>query len=239
MTFKFSSRVSIILSATLCIVGFLWTSCSKDVKDLAIVLDKDSIEVLAGAKDTIHILSGNNDCVVTTDNENIAFAEIKENNIIISTSEMGVASLTITDKLKRTAEIKVYSTGPTAGGWKEYFQTGVEFVFVDADDDIVKEQIKSQLIEEAQKRIGAVYIFDITEFHYRAGNYSEGEDGSYTVKDLILTLKYADREEIYEISGGKTHIQLKQNVTAYFSEQYPNAGITKVEEYRRLAYFTY
>lgn len=66
------------------------------------------------------------------------------------------------------------------------------------------------------------------------------QDGNYTVKDLILTLIYSDREESYEIvEEGITNMQLKRNLTAYFKRQYPDAGITKIEECRRLKYFTY
>lgn len=239
MVFKFSFRFSKILSTTLFIVGFLWTSCSKEDKDPAIVLDKSSIQVIAGAKDTLLILSGNNNCIVTTDNENVATAKIEESNVIISTSEMGVACLTIRDESSRTFKINVYATGPRAGGWKEYFPTGVEFVFVEVDNDIVKEQIKSQLIEEARNRIGAVYVFGKSEFSYQSRNSSLPQDGNYNVKNLILTLNYSGKEESYEIGGGVSSMQLKRNLTAYFKEQYPDAGITKIEECRLLKYFTY
>jgi len=239
MVFKFSFSFSKLLSTTLCIVGFLWTSCSNEDKDSAIVLDKSSIQVMAGAKDTVLILSGNNDCIVTTDNENVATAVIEGSNVIISTSEMGLACLTITDKSSRTLKINVDATGPRTGGWKEYFPIGVEYVFVEADNDIVMEQIKSQLIEEARNRIDAMYVFGNSAFSYQSRNSSLSQDGNYTVKDLILTLNYSGREEFYEIVGGVSIMQLKRNLTAYFKEQYPDAGISKIEECRLLKYITY
>ncbi|MCI1780128.1 MAG: hypothetical protein LKI53_09275 [Bacteroidales bacterium] len=91
---------------------------------------------------------------------------------------------------------------------------------------------------DAEKRVDAMYFFGVSDFSYKTADVTEAEKGSYTVKDLILTLNYGGREEFYEIYGGFNRMILKRDLTRFYAGQYPDAGITKVEEYRRLMYIT-
>jgi uncharacterized protein YlzI (FlbEa/FlbD family) len=217
-------------------------SCSKKKDDTTIVLNRDSIELIAGAKDTVSILSDSHEYVVTTDNENVASATIDGENIIIKTSEMGNAILTVKDQLNNTSEINVSAVGPRYGGWIEEFPVGVEFTFVESGNEEITEQIKSELLTQAEKRgYRPMYNFHYPDdFSYHSGDGSVTEKGSYSVKDLILTISYDNKKEFYDIiSCYPSFMLLKQDLTTEYVEQYPDAGITKVEEYRRLAYITY
>lgn len=225
---------------TIGLIAFLMTSCSNEKNDTSIVLSKNLIELIAGAKDTVAILSVNSEYTVTTDNENVASAIIEGKNIIITTSEMGNATLTIKDEFNDSSKITVSATGPRIGGWREYFPIGIEFIFVESANEDISEQIKAELITNAEKRVNAKYNFGYPAgFSYQSQDGSVTENGSYTLKDLILKLSYGGRNESYEIVGGGNMMTLKQDLTAYYMRKYPNTEITKVEEYRRLTYITY
>ncbi len=224
---------------TIGLIVFFLASCSDEKNDTSIVLSENSIKLIAGARDTISIVSGNNEYFVTTDNNAVATATIEGKNIIIQTSEMGNAILTVNDQLNNTSEINVSAEGPKLGGWIEEFPVGVEFIYVESVNDEITEQIKSELWTEAEKRSRAMYNFGVSDFSYRSEDGSVTENGSYFVKDLILTLSYDDKNESYEIDGGLNRMILTRDLTAYYIEQYPNTEIIKVEEYRRLVYITY
>ncbi|WP_160463533.1 hypothetical protein [Labilibaculum euxinus] len=225
---------------TIGLIAFLMTSCSSEKNDTSIVLSKNLIELIAGAKDTVAILSINGEYTVATDNENVASAIIEGKNIIITTSEMGKAILTIKDKFNDFSKITVSATGPRIGGWQEYFPIGIEFIFVESANKDISELIKTELVTNAEKRVDSKYNFSYPDgFSYQSQDGSATENGSYKVKDLILKLSYGGRNESYEIVGGGNMMTLKQDLTTYYMKQYPNAEITKVEEYRRLKYITY
>ena len=230
----------IFSTITIGLIAFLMTSCSSEKNDTSIVLSKNVIELIAGAKDTVAILSINSEYTVTTDNENVASAIIEGKNIIIATSEMGKAILTIKNKFNDSSKITVSATGPRIGGWQEYFPIGIEFIFVESANEDISEQIKAKLITDAKERVNSKYNFGYPDgFSYKSQDESVTENGSYTVKDLILKLSYGSRNDLYEIVGGGNMMILKQDLTAYYRKQYPNTEITKVEEYRRLKYITY
>jgi len=229
----------LLSTITIGLIAFFMTSCSDEKDDTSIVLSKNSIELFAGAKDTVAILSDNSEYIVTIDNESVASAIIERKNIVITTSEMGNAILTIKDKLNNSSEINVTATGPRTGGWREYFPIDVEFFFVESENEDITEQIKSALMTKAENRNMAMYHFSNSDFSYKSKDGSVTEDGSYTVKDLILKLSYGDRNESYEILSSGNRMLLKQDITADYTKQYPNVEITKVVEYRRLQYITY
>ncbi len=222
------------------LIAVVMTSCSRESNDTSVVLSKNLIELIAGDRDTVAILSVNSEYNVTTDNENVASAIIEGENIIITTSEMGNATLTIKNKFNDFSKITVSATGPRIGGWREYFPIWSEFIFVEAANNDISELIKAELITDAEKRVNSNYIFGYPDgFSYQSQDGSITENGSYKVKDLILKLSYGGKDESYEIVGGGNMILLKQNLTAYYMDKYPNTEIIKVEEYRRLKYFTY
>jgi hypothetical protein len=221
------------------LIAVVMTSCSRESNDTSVVLSKNLIELIAGDRDTVAILSVNSEYNVTTDNENVASAIIEGENIIITTSEMGNATLTIKNKFNDFSKITVSATGPRIGGWREYFPIWSEFIFVEAANNDISELIKAELITDAEKRVNSNYIFGYPDgFSYQSQDGSITENGSYKVKDLILKLSYGGKDESYEIVGGGNMILLKQNLT-YYMDKYPNTEIIKVEEYRRLKYFTY
>ncbi len=232
-----------LLKITFGLITLFAISCSDETKDISINFNKNSIELIAGTKDTISILSGGYEYVVTTDNEDIATATIEGKNIIIRTSEMGNAILSVKDQLNNTSEIKVSSVGPRQGGWIEDFPIGVEFIFVESGKDEITEQIKSELLKRAEKRgYHPSYNFLYPDnFSYHSADNSTVTNGKYFVKDLILTINYDDnKKEVYKILAcSPNSMLLKQNLTANYVKQYPDAGVTSVEEYRRLAYITY
>lgn len=138
------------------LIALFFTSCSEENDDSSIVLSKNSLELIAGDRDTITILSGDSKCMVTTDNQTVASASIEGNNIIITTSKMGNAIITVDNERNNYSIIKVSATGPRIGGWQEYFPIGVEFIFVETENEDVTKQIKSELMTEAEICVMAV-----------------------------------------------------------------------------------
>ena len=230
-----------LLKVTFGLFTFFIIACSDETENPAIDLNQNSIELIAGAKDTISILSDGYEFDVTTNDEDVATATIEGKNIIIKTSEMGNAILTVKDQLNNTSEINVSSVGPRQGGWIEDFPVGIEFIFVESGNDEITQQIKTGLLTLAEKRgYKPMYSFGFPDFSYQSGDGSVTEKGIYSVKDLVLTINYDNKTELYEILGcSPSYMVLKQDLTTDYVEQYPDAGITKVEEYRRLAYITY
>jgi hypothetical protein len=216
-------------------------SCDNDDPINSIIIEKNNITVWVGKVDSIAVFSTNDLLSIKSDNEQIASAYFKNNYIVINAHDKsGKTILRLKDRSDREATIEVY-VQTLFGAWREIEISRYKCeVIIDAEDKIIRESLKQSLWESAARRLRTTYGFYANttkvEIITRDGERIEGE---YQFSSEKLVLSYDKKTEIYEVSLlGLRFIQITQNLTEYYREQYPNAGIKNLLVNRYLQFIS-
>lgn len=209
-------------------VGF--TSCSDDDDDIVVKVEKSIVNLEVGEKAVVKITEGNGGYTAVPTKEEIATAEVKDSEVIISGLQLGSTSITVTDKEGKTAIITVNVVN-IVGDWK--FKEDISAMEVKANEETTN-AIKEALINNELKSLtlndDKTYVLSI-----EAEDETVSEiNGTYTYVDKILTLASGEGEEIEtrtflvtEITKEST-LKLKEDRTEFFQAEYPEGEVTEV-----------
>lgn len=221
------------------VILFAGSSCKKDT--LATVdVDKNEITVFAGITDTVNIRSVAEEWQLRSDNSEIATATIENNKLIIYTHKHGVTQIHLSSA-KQSIKIKV-TANPLSGGWHLTRDSTAPIIV--AQDAEVAAAIRQELLHDEANRIRTSYIFssggvcEVVTTDILSHN-SEQVQGSFTLQHATLTVTYSGLSNIYTLATPPHLRLLKQDLTSYYQQKYPGAGISQVTALYRLQYFTY
>ncbi|WP_160111118.1 pilus assembly protein N-terminal domain-containing protein [Dysgonomonas sp. Marseille-P4361] len=223
---KKSKLLLTLLMATL-FVGF--TSCDNDDDEINLKVEQNEVNIEVGEKAVVKITEGNGDYKAIVTDEEVATAETKESEIIISALAEGSTTVTVTDKEGKSATITVNVVG-IVGTWNlDETKLAVE---VEANEETA-EKIKTEL---ASNNFKSIELNDDKTFKMT----KEGEEGTentvsgtYIYVDKILTLAITEEGQeaetismtITEVT--KTSIKLNYDQTESFQTKYPEGEVTK------------
>ncbi|MGN6492572.1 MAG: hypothetical protein ACTHLE_11295 [Agriterribacter sp.] len=218
----------------------LW-SCKKDGLP-AVEVSKTKVEVFAGIADTVSILSAGNNWQVSSDDEAIATVNIAGNKVVVITHKSGKTILHLWND-ERRVRIEVIAN-PLIGGWHIMLNPNTVPLIV-ADDAAVAAAIEEELLHDENNRIRRSYVFDNDgKCHIQAVsmvNHDEREEfeGSFSLQNSVLTVSYNNFDHVYTLQNPPAIRLLKQDLTSYYQQKFPDAGVKNVSIVLVLQYFTY
>jgi hypothetical protein len=222
------------LFAVFILTAFVFASCSKE-KDNRIDLSLESISLLAGFDGVIKINGTASSYKVYSENEQVAKATVNNNNeILITTTNIGETIIQVTDEANRINIIQVQATSVT-GAWRQAGLNNEALIETDiqSDDAAFSETLKLSFQDTATKLGRARFTINFSGS--ASGTFIEAQgtttvrEGTYTYGNLQLVLKVNGIEEIYTLkkfSSGA--FVMNRDYTEYFKNIYPGKGIKKV-----------
>ncbi|MGN6440093.1 MAG: hypothetical protein ACTHMM_26435 [Agriterribacter sp.] len=218
----------------------LW-SCKKDVLPVAEV-SKTKVEVFAGIADTVSILSVGNNWQVSSDDEAIATANTAGNKVVVVTHKSGKTIVHLWNE-ERRVRIEVIAN-PLSGGWYIMLDRNTA-PLIEAEDAAAATAIEEELMHDENNRIKRSYVFSNNgKCHIQAAsmvNHEEHEEfeGSFSLQNSVLTVSYNNFDHIYTLQNPPAIRFLKQDLTSYYQQKFPDSGVKKVTIVLVLQYFTY
>lgn len=206
-----------------------------------IILEQNDVTIWIGQEATIGIISEIGSLSIESEDQTIASAIIKDNTVIIKANKSGKTALHLKDNSnKYTTTIIVY-VQTLYGAWRETKGDQYEYeVIIEAEDEEVTNQLKQDLWESAVKLLGTTYGFysDSQRLEVITTN-GEKINGTFLFENEELTMNYNNNSEQYKVTFlGLRFIQLTQDLTDIYKNEYPDAGINKVLVKRYLSYIS-
>lgn len=215
--------------------------CKKEGLPAAEV-SKTKVEVFAGIIDTVGILSAGENWQVSSDNEDIATVKTSNDKIVITTHQAGKTNVHLWNDEKRV-RIEVIAN-LLSGGW--YIMPDPDTApLIETDDEATAAMIEEELLHDENNHIRRGYVFSgngqCNIFAVSMVNHEESQEfeGSYLLQHSVLTVSYNNFDHVYTLANPPNIRLLQQDLTSYYQQKFPNAGIKKVHLLLRMQYFTY
>lgn len=210
-------------------VGF--SACSDDDENV-VRLEKTTAELEKDSTITIKITEGNGGYTVTSANEEVAKATVKDNAVTITAVTLGSTSITVKDKDGKTAAVAV-TVFSIAGEWT----VGDSKIDIAGVTDDEAKEIRADF---DSYKLTSLSLKSDGKFELKASVAKEKEattesteetsTGTYTYKDKVLTLTFdieegeeeADVKTLTVTEFTKSSLKVESDETEDYKEDYPN-----------------
>lgn len=208
-------------------VGF--SACGDD-DDIIVKLEKSNAEVEKDSTIIVKITDGNGGYTVTTADDKVATATIKDNTVIIKGIALGNTSITVKDKEGKTAALTV-SVFNIVGDWT-VSESKIEVTGVaEQDAEEIKADFNSNKPKNLSLKSDGTFELKAVIVKEKATAAEETEDietttGTYTYKDKVLTLT-SDIEE-----GDEEDADIKVLKVTEFTKSSLKAESDEIDTYK-------
>lgn len=215
-------------------------SCKKEPVS-TVEVSKKKVSIFAGIVDTVTILSGGSNWSANVRNPAVASVAIHQDKLIVTSYNAGKTIIYLSNERQRLdIELEVNTL---SGGWYIRRNSNAEPV-IEADDPEVEAEIAEELFYEEVNRVRRAYFFSNNGVcNVQTVNMTNEEreqfEGSFLLQNSVLTVSYNNFDHIYTLENPPQIGLLKQDLTSYYQQKFPAAGVKKVYVFMALQYFTY
>lgn len=223
------SKFLLLFMLTALFVSF--SACSSDDDEIVVKPEKTAADIEKDSIITIKITEGNGGYTVTSANEQVAKATVKDNAVTITAVTVGNTSITVKDKEGKTAAITV-----------TVFSIAKEWTAAEAKIDIAgvtSEEAKKIQADFSSYKLKTLSLKSDGKFEIKAvvakekeaaaGTTEETSTGTYTYKNKTLTLTFdieegdenAEIKTLKIIEFTKSSLKVESDEKESYKEDYP------------------
>lgn len=224
------SKFLLVFMLAALFVGF--SACSDD-DDVIVKLEKSEAEVEKDSTIIVKITEGNGGYIVTTADDKIATATIKDNTVVIKGAALGSTSITVKDKDGKAASVTV-SVFNILGDWT-VSEAKIEVTGVaEQDAEEIKADFNSNKPKSLSLKNDGTFELKAVIVKEKAtaaeAEETETTTGTYTYKDKVLTLTSdveegdeddADIKVLKVTEFTKSSLKVESDETEELKEDYP------------------